>query len=62
MGEIFNNEGGGLQMKIKQLKKYGMIISFLAVAALALSGCSGGSDGAAGAAGFAGATEAAGVA
>ena len=34
MGEIFNNEGGGLQMKIKQLKKYGMIISFLAVAAL----------------------------
>lgn len=49
-------------MKIKQLKKYGMIISFLAVAALALSGCSGGSDGAAGAAGAAGTTGATGPA
>ena len=42
-------------MKGKQWKKFGVIFTFLAVAALALSGCSG-SDGAAGAAGAAGAT------
>ncbi len=41
-------------MKGKQWKKIGIIISFLAVAALALSGCSGGSDGAAGATGATG--------
>jgi OmcA/MtrC family decaheme c-type cytochrome len=49
-------------MKTKQWKKVSIIISFLALAAIALSGCSSGDDGAAGAAGATGATGATGPA